>query len=32
MTTPITQQNWAAFQALNRHRRAIRKFNTTVIQ
>lgn len=31
MTTPTTQQNWIAFQALNRHRRAIRKFNTTSI-
>lgn len=31
MTTQITQQNWAAFQSLNRHRRAIRKFNTTSI-
>jgi nitroreductase len=27
----ITQQNWVAFQALNRHRRAIRKFNTKPI-
>jgi len=31
MTTQITQQNWAAFQALNQHRRAIRKFNPTSI-
>ena len=31
MTTQITQQNWAAFQSLNRQRRAIRKFNTTSI-
>lgn len=29
--TQITQQNWAAFQALNRNRRAIRKFNTSSI-
>ncbi|MDI1361522.1 nitroreductase family protein [Methylotenera sp.] len=29
--TQITQQNWPAFQALNRHRRAIRKFNTASI-
>jgi nitroreductase len=31
MTTQITQPNWAAFQMLNRHRRAIRKFNNTSI-
>ncbi len=31
MTTQITQPNWAAFQVLNRHRRAIRKFNGTPI-
>lgn len=31
MTTENTQENWAAFQALNRHRRAIRQFNTTPI-
>ena len=31
MATQINQQNWAAFQALNRHRRAIRKFSMTSI-
>ena len=29
--TQITQQNWSAFQTINRYRRAIRKFNTTSI-
>jgi len=31
MKERIAQQNWIAFQALNRHRRAIRKFNDTKI-
>jgi nitroreductase len=31
MTTQTTQPNWAAFQVLNRYRRAIRKFNGTPI-
>jgi nitroreductase len=31
MTTQMTQNNWATFQSINRHRRAIRKFNATPI-